>query len=443
MDVVDQVAIHEAMEQQTISITKAGIQATLNARTAILAAANPIKGRYDTSRTLRQNVDISAPIMSRFDLFFVVIDHCNDVTDYNIARHIVSIHMNQNKAVEVDFSKEDLQLYVRFARTLKPKISPDAKKIFVEQYRKLRQNDVAGSAKTSYRITVRQLESMVRLSEAIARLHLEDTVEQKHVLEAARLIEQSIIRVDAPPVDLDDGEGYDPFDDDDDDNDEDDDGDEALEIPANSEKTTQPMSEDQQDKQGKDKDSNEKVARSSTPAPNAGDKKRKKKKPKLRISYEQYVSTASLVTDYVRREELKGANGKKESELLDWCLKMEEKREEAADEEKLSLLRRKIKHIINRLITVDGVLQVLNKDEKDASERVLSVNPNYDPDCANEFLERSQKEAQKREKEGKKKTQKGEKGAAKEAAKATKKKDLDKQISDNEEEAQEMEEDSS
>jgi DNA replication licensing factor MCM6 len=78
MDVKDQVAIHEAMEQQTISIAKAGIHATLNARTSILAAANPINGRYDRTRSLRFNVDISAPIMSRFDLFFVIFDEKND-----------------------------------------------------------------------------------------------------------------------------------------------------------------------------------------------------------------------------------------------------------------------------------------------------------------------------------------------------------------------------
>src|SRR5262245_39772143 len=77
---------------QTISIAKAGIQATLNARTSILAAANPIKGRYDRTKTLKQNVDISAPIMSRFDLFFVVLDECDEIVDYNIARHIVNVH---------------------------------------------------------------------------------------------------------------------------------------------------------------------------------------------------------------------------------------------------------------------------------------------------------------------------------------------------------------
>jgi hypothetical protein len=80
------------MEQQTISITKAGIQATLNARTSILAASNPLFGRYDRTKTLRQNVQISAPIMSRFDLFFVVLDEPNEETDTAIASHIVRVH---------------------------------------------------------------------------------------------------------------------------------------------------------------------------------------------------------------------------------------------------------------------------------------------------------------------------------------------------------------
>jgi DNA replication licensing factor MCM6 len=92
MDDTDQVAIHEAMEQQTISLTKSGIQATLNARTSILAAANPVFGRYDRTKTLKANVAISAPIMSRFDLFFVILDECNPVIDEHIARHIVNSH---------------------------------------------------------------------------------------------------------------------------------------------------------------------------------------------------------------------------------------------------------------------------------------------------------------------------------------------------------------
>lgn len=86
MDIGDQVAIHEAMEQQTISIAKAGIQATLNARTSILAAANPVGGRYNRKTTLRANVNMSAPIMSRFDLFFVILDECNESVDRAFGR---------------------------------------------------------------------------------------------------------------------------------------------------------------------------------------------------------------------------------------------------------------------------------------------------------------------------------------------------------------------
>ena len=92
MDIKDQVAIHEAMEQQTISIAKAGIHATLNARSSILAAANPKFGRYDRTKSLKFNVDISAPIMSRFDLFFIIFDEKNDEEDMKIAEHIVSMH---------------------------------------------------------------------------------------------------------------------------------------------------------------------------------------------------------------------------------------------------------------------------------------------------------------------------------------------------------------
>ena len=90
MDYSDQVAIHEAMEQQTLSVSKAGITATLNARTSILAAANPIGGRYDRTKTLKQNISITAPLMSRFDLFFVVLDDCDSEVDKMIADHIIN-----------------------------------------------------------------------------------------------------------------------------------------------------------------------------------------------------------------------------------------------------------------------------------------------------------------------------------------------------------------
>ena len=122
MDISDQVAIHEAMEQQTISIAKAGIQATLNARTSILAAANPVGGRYNRKASLRVNVAMSAPIMSRFDLFFVVLDECDEKTDLKLARHIVNVHRLRDEAIKPEFSTEALQRYIRYARTFNPKV---------------------------------------------------------------------------------------------------------------------------------------------------------------------------------------------------------------------------------------------------------------------------------------------------------------------------------
>jgi DNA replication licensing factor MCM6 len=123
MDISDQVAIHEAMEQQTISIAKAGIHATLNARTSILAAANPVGGRYDRKKSLRANVAMSAPIMSRFDLFFVVLDECDEKMDINVAEHIVNVHRFRDAAVNPEFSTEALQRYIGYARTFSPKVS--------------------------------------------------------------------------------------------------------------------------------------------------------------------------------------------------------------------------------------------------------------------------------------------------------------------------------
>lgn len=108
MDPKDQTAIHEAMEQQTISLAKAGINATLNARASILAAANPINGRYDRARSLRYNVDISPPIMSRFDIFFVIFDEKNDDEDFHIAQHIVNMHRLRDDALNPDFTMEEV-----------------------------------------------------------------------------------------------------------------------------------------------------------------------------------------------------------------------------------------------------------------------------------------------------------------------------------------------
>eukprot|EP00899_Mesostigma_viride_P008988 jgi/Mesvir1/18090/Mv09391-RA.1 len=203
MDVKDQVAIHEAMEQQTISIAKAGIQATLNARTSILAAANPVYGRYDKTKPLKFNVNLPPAILSRFDLLHVMVDEVDEVGDFNIAKHIVSLHQHK-AATEEGLSKEQLQRYIRYARTIKPQFSPAAREQLVRAYVGMRHDDAQPGSQSSYRITVRQLEGLVRLSEALARLHCEAEIKPARVEEARRLLSSSIISVETGPVEVED-----------------------------------------------------------------------------------------------------------------------------------------------------------------------------------------------------------------------------------------------
>ncbi|KAI0984895.1 hypothetical protein GJ496_006732 [Pomphorhynchus laevis] len=194
MDLKDQVAIHEAMEQQTISITKAGVKATLNARTSILAAANPVGGRYDRSKSLRQNVMLSDAIMSRFDLFFIIIDECNEIVDYAVAQQLVRMHTHSLETPSVNYTFEDIRTYISIARMFNPQMTKDAQKYIVSEYLRMRR---PGS---DSRFTVRQLESIVRLSESVARLYCSDEVRPRHVREAVHLLATSTIRVEQPDI---------------------------------------------------------------------------------------------------------------------------------------------------------------------------------------------------------------------------------------------------
>jgi DNA replication licensing factor MCM6 len=202
MDVKDQVAIHEAMEQQTISIAKAGIQATLNARTSILAAANPASGRYDKSKPLKYNVALPPAILSRFDLLHVMIDEPDPIMDAQIANHILSVHLGAGAAMSAPYTTERMQCYLKLARSIKPRISAAAHKHLVASYKRLRCDDAAPGSSAAYRITVRQLEALVRLSEALARLHLRDEVQRSDVKEAYRLLKNSIVQVESPDAEL-------------------------------------------------------------------------------------------------------------------------------------------------------------------------------------------------------------------------------------------------
>lgn len=202
MNVKDQVSIHEAMEQQTITISKAGINATLNARSSILAAANPVKGRYDKKKTLRQNINLSAPVMSRFDLYFVLIDDANPENDRNVATHVLNNHasITDSGALGSYFTKEQVMLYLRYARGKTPRMTEEAKEALIKKYIGIRQDSLVHS--NNYMMTVRHLESLIRLSEALAKIHDNEVVTKEYVEEAHRLVKSSIIEVKGEDIEI-------------------------------------------------------------------------------------------------------------------------------------------------------------------------------------------------------------------------------------------------
>ncbi|KAK3033202.1 hypothetical protein RJ639_036994 [Escallonia herrerae] len=195
----DRVAIHEAMEQQTISIAKAGITTVLNSRTSVLAAANPPSGRYDDLKTAQDNIDLQTTILSRFDLIFIVKDIRMYSQDKSIASHIIKVHASANHTTgDTRSSKEDnwLKRYIQYCRTVcRPCLSDSAAARLKESYVNIRQamrrqaNENGESAAVP--ITVRQLEAIVRLSEALAKMTLSHVANDNHVQEAILLFENA------------------------------------------------------------------------------------------------------------------------------------------------------------------------------------------------------------------------------------------------------------
>ncbi|KAJ3269265.1 minichromosome maintenance protein 5 [Terramyces sp. JEL0728] len=190
----DRVAIHEAMEQQTISIAKAGITTILNSRSSVLAAANPVFGRYDDMKSPGENIDFQSTILSRFDLIFIVKDEHNEQRDSTIARHVIGIHMNarSQEVVEGDLDVQKMRSYISYCKSkCAPRLSSEAaEKLsshFVEMRSKVRQLD----QKSTIPITVRQLEAIIRISEALAKMTLSNHVIEQHVDEAIRLFNYS------------------------------------------------------------------------------------------------------------------------------------------------------------------------------------------------------------------------------------------------------------
>ncbi|XP_054154018.1 DNA replication licensing factor mcm5-A-like [Oppia nitens] len=212
----DRVAIHEAMEQQTISIAKAGITTTLNSRCSVLAAANSVFGRWDDSKA-DQNIDFMPTILSRFDMIFIVKDEHNERRDATIAKHVMDVHMNAQKtgaedAVEGELSLDLLKKYIAFVRSqCGPRLSESAadklKKHYVLMRNGNREHEQEIQKKSAIPITIRQLEAVVRISESLAKMQLQPFVTDVHVDEALRLFRVSTLAA-AQSGDLAGAEGF-------------------------------------------------------------------------------------------------------------------------------------------------------------------------------------------------------------------------------------------
>ncbi|KAF6525914.1 hypothetical protein HZS61_011709 [Fusarium oxysporum f. sp. conglutinans] len=191
----DRVAIHEAMEQQTISIAKAGITTILNARTSVLAAANPIFGRYDDMKTPGENIDFQTTILSRFDMIFIVKDDHSREKDEKMAKHVLGIQMTGRGADEMVASEipiDKMRRYITYCKTrCAPRLSPEAaEKLsshFVSICRQIHDAEIEANTRSSIPITIRQLEAIVRITESLAKLTLSPVATEAHVDEAIRL----------------------------------------------------------------------------------------------------------------------------------------------------------------------------------------------------------------------------------------------------------------
>jgi DNA replication licensing factor MCM7 len=199
MDETDRTAIHEVMEQQTISISKAGITTTLNARSSILAAANPLGGRYNPKKSPRENINLPPALLSRFDLMFLLLDTPDLESDTRLAQHVAAVHRS-GKATQSTPQNSDLlplnklRGYLSYAKSLVPVVPSELVEYITGAYVTLRLGDL--SLPDSTLTTARTLLAILRLSTALAKLHLSEIVRIEDVDEAMRLLQVSRSSVD-------------------------------------------------------------------------------------------------------------------------------------------------------------------------------------------------------------------------------------------------------
>ena len=188
------------MEQQTITIAKAGITTVLNSRCSVLAASNPIYGRYDDTRSTSENIDFLPSILSRFDLIFIVRDIRDYTRDLEMAKNVMNIHVHNGKEMQQDEEEIPLDVMKRYIAYCRAKCSPrlnkEACEILKNHYVSMREeiNHQNSEGSTSaVPISVRQLEAIVRIAEALAKMRLSPEATVDDVNEALRLFKVSTL----------------------------------------------------------------------------------------------------------------------------------------------------------------------------------------------------------------------------------------------------------
>ena len=204
MKAEDRSALHEVMEQQTASIAKGGIVATLNARASILAAANPMYGKYDPFKNITENVNLPVPLLTRFDLIFVVRDKPSKERDTKIAKHIINLHTPKGIDSRSLIESETLTKYLSYAKRIQPILTKEAEEKILDYYMKML--SIGQDNEDTITVTPRQLEGLIRLATARARLLLKSQVEGQDAQRAIDLLESMFneagIDVNTGKVDL-------------------------------------------------------------------------------------------------------------------------------------------------------------------------------------------------------------------------------------------------